>query len=909
MPGKFKLRLFTLLIAGAIPFLTGAQSPFARDLWRQYQSATQFEAKKEAFRRLSGYYHSYHVDSCILICQDFIRYAEKKHPDYVPYIKTRLANSYIRKVDYETAGKILYPLLEMAEKKQDDTLRATVLLSLSNLASAQKNIPLSIQRAAESEVIFQRLKRWRDLCASYTILGNDYRSTSTDTGMMYYQKILDIARQNNLDDVQGVTLLNMGAQFHVQGKVDQAIQYYKDAAELFQKKDDRYSLCFALLNIGHAFKKIKHWDEAIPWFDKALPICESCGNTEGIGSIYMGKVTVLKEKGDFKGALEAQEKFSDVENLLNDQIKNRNTLELEAKYQNEKKEEELNHQKNQQRYILAISFLLILLVSSFLLYQQKRLKARRKEAELLAQLEHSEAQKLRDLDKMKSTFFANISHEFRTPLTLIISPLEQMESGTFTGEPRKYYAIMRRNAQRLMNLVNQLLDLSKMESGKLQLLPTDDDLAQKLRLFAYAFESLAVKKQIHFSAELPASPLLVRLDFRRLGDVINNLLSNAFKFTKEGGNVHISAKVDHNALHLAVQDSGIGIPPDQLQHIFERFFQVSSQESADQAGTGIGLTYTKELVELQGGTIRAESTEGQGTTFRIQIPLQLQTSAPAPEKMEIIHSPENGNLPQQTIAKRETSTAPVVLVVEDHADLRTYIADQLQDKYRVVLAENGRIGLDLATEHTPDLIVTDIMMPEMNGQELTERLKNDERTSHIPVIMLTAKADQSDKIEGLTTGADAYLTKPFDARELLATINNLIELRRRLHERFSKEVRFKPAEVLETSLDDKFLHRVREAIEANMDDEQFGVENLARQVALSRSQLHRKLQALTGKGPNEIIRQMRLERAKSLLEQGAGTISEIAFRVGFNSPAYFSTCFSEQYGYPPTSLKKSEKNG
>lgn len=465
-------------------------------------------------------------------------------------------------------------------------------------------------------------------------------------------------------------------------------------------------------------------------------------------------------------------------------------------------------------------------------YYRNRQRIRRKETELALQLEKAEAEKLRELDQLKSNFFANISHEFRTPLTLILSPLRQMIDGNFKADRQKYYRIMERNGRRLLHLVNQLLDLSRLEGGRMQLAVAKGDLSAFVRAIAFSFESLAIRKQVELAINGADQPCEAWFDPDKMEKILSNLLSNAFKFTPEGGR---------------------------------------------------------------------ESQAGQGAVFAVRFPIGEQQYKAAEKVLETIPiskiSPVISNAAPAAVAIPDIKPLiskeekPMVLVEEDNADVRALIKDQLTANFEVREAGHGKEGLLQATEQIPDLIVTDLMMPEMDGVELCRRLKTDERTSHIPVIMLTAKAEREDRLEGLRTGADDYLVKPFDAEELRVRINNLIEQRRRLRERFGRDAVFKPTEVAVTPVDETFLRQVLETIEANMDEETFSVVELSQAVNMSRSQLHRKLKALTDKSPNQIIREMRLQRARELLEKGAGNASEIAFMVGFNSLAYLPVLY------------------
>ncbi|HRI22136.1 MAG TPA: ATP-binding protein, partial [Panacibacter sp.] len=383
--------------------------------------------------------------------------------------------------------------------------------------------------------------------------------------------------------------------------------------------------------------------------------------------------------------------------------------------------------------------------------------------------------------------------------------------------------------------------------------------------------------------------------------------SNAFKFTRENGSVSVDVENGDKRLRISVQDSGTGIPKEQLDKIFDRFYQVDGTEG----GTGIGLSLVKELVQLHKGQISVSSDTGRGTRFRLSIPIarefytddEIEIAGKEP-KHETVLLPSENIFEEDTPAVTDASL-PVVLIVEDNADLQIFISDILKHEFNIVIAGNGREGLQKAISIIPDLIVSDVMMPVMDGVSMTNEIKHNEKTSHIPVIMLTAKAATESKIEGLKIGADDYLIKPFDGIELIVRIQNLIDQRRKLRELFSQQViSIAPSKVAVQSQEHIFLDKVRTAIDENLDNELFGVVDLANAVNMSRSQLHRKLKALTGNGPNELIRNFRLERALELLQKNAGNITEVAFMTGFSSPAYFSKCFSERFGYAPNEVRK-----
>lgn len=536
------------------------------------------------------------------------------------------------------------------------------------------------------------------------------------------------------------------------------------------------------------------------------------------------------------------------------------------------------------------------------------------------------AEKVLELDAVKSRFFANISHEFRTPLTLILGPIKKaqeqvpaIDQELFEKKdleisiPSRHLGMMRQNAERLEQLIDQLLDLSKLESGNMKLKVSADDVIKFLRVLVFSFESIAEQNQIHFSTAFPPAPQIIYFDRDKLEKILLNLLSNAFKYTPVGGYVEVRVFLDEQRLKICVENSGNGIPCEDINRIFESFYQV---EGTEDKGTGIGLCLVKELVDLYYGQIVVKSEPGMKTVFQVSLPVSkeafdAESIVAGVQKVESIPN-ANPEFDSEVTGRennfQDLPDIPTVLVVEDNPDLRYFIEESLSPAYRTLTAKDGKEGLGIANEHIPDLIISDVMMPGMNGRELCEHIKKDEHTSHIPVILLTAKAGQSFKIQGLTSGADVYLTKPFDEKELHIHIKNLITQRENLQERFKAlagqgvKNSLKPAPVTVTSLEEKFLKRVSDIIEENMDNEFFSVEDLAKAVNFSRSQLHRKLKALTGKSPTELIREFRLTRAKELLEKRAGNVSEIAIEVGYSSLSYFTRSFKAEYGILPSEV-------
>ena len=522
--------------------------------------------------------------------------------------------------------------------------------------------------------------------------------------------------------------------------------------------------------------------------------------------------------------------------------------------------------------------------------------------------ERAEAAKVIEMDSIRTRFFANISHEFRTPLTLMLGPMKQLEENDLgKDQQEKYLRMMRRNGDRLLQLINQLLDLSKLESGKMQLQVAKTDISALSRSIAHSFESLAEQNQVNYHMHFPEENMIGYVDRDKLEKILVNLLANAFRFTPAHGSVSLLVETAENRVRFTIDDDGTGMSKQQLEKIFDRFHQVTGTEG----GTGIGLSLVKELLNLHHGQVSVKSEMGKGSSFRVSIPItkefytEKEFGEPGFTDTYSISSSAPEQQAEQDEVMENDPSLPLVLIVEDNIDLQQFISDTLRPYFQIQVAANGKAALAMAIEIVPDCIVSDVMMPEMDGIEFCNRARKEPATSHIPFILLTAKASMQSRIEGLQEGADDYLVKPFEGKELIIRIQNLIEQRKLLREKYSRQVlMLKPENIKTPSLDQQFIQQVRNQIEINLDKELFGVSELAASVHLSRSQLHRKLRSLTGQAPNELIRNFRLEKAFQLLENQSGNITEIAYQTGFSSQAYFSKCFSDKYGYGPSELKK-----
>lgn len=564
-------------------------------------------------------------------------------------------------------------------------------------------------------------------------------------------------------------------------------------------------------------------------------------------------------------------------------------------------------------------FLQLVVFSFGIAYRQRRLSLKAQEERLEAERHYVEMERIKDLDEIKTQFYTNLSHEFRTPLALITGPLDlarKSQSGAAgpISISTKTFELIERNTNRLQSLIDQLLELSKLKTGKVYLKLSQEDLIRFVRVIAHSFESISESRGLSFNTSFPEALENAFFDRDKLEKIISNLLSNAFKYTPDGGTVTLT--VDYTDTHYTIEisDTGNGIAKEEMKRIFERFYRVEGTEAK---GSGIGLALTKELVDLHNGQISVSSSIGKGTSFKVRMPYLLSLMpeyhlidakksdsgqaipGAAAEQQDPHSSAEAIALPSSST---NGSTDSLVLVVEDNQDLRQHITSILQPHFRVITAEDGVKGERLAIEHIPDVIISDIMMPQKDGYQLCNDLKSNTKTSHVPIVLLTAKAGQENKMEGLTLGADAYLIKPFNGDELLLRIKNLIDSRVKLWEHFNAKGVLVVRDVDMQSIEDQFLEQVLKTIRANVDNEFLSVGDLAKEVGFSKSQLHRKLKAICDKSPNQLIVEFRLNEAKRMLEDNAGTVSEVAYSVGYSNMSYFTKSFKEQFGVLPSKV-------
>ena len=842
---------------------------------------------------------------------------------------------------FDEAARACTEALEFFTVLGDTSWLSDINIQFGAIAKAQGRYEEAVEHYLEALALSKETDDKGRSALVYNYLGGLYKTQKQyEKALENYEMALSLVRKIDLTRGISACLTNMADTHNLLKQYDKAIQYHLEALQLKRETNDKVGEARVLNSLGIVFNNLEEYNKAEEHFEAALSLAAEIGDDWLISAIEYGLIRSAVGKGNYRESIEMAQRliknvktyadpdfelriyrslsqayseigefrnaytYSEQVNSLSDSLYNEQiittTNDLEAKYQNEQKNQEiallesekelqelqLTKRVNERNAIIALAIIMLLFAG--LLYNQYRVKQK-------ANI------KLRELDRLKSNFFANISHEFRTPLTLIKGPIERLEQNPDEKLSMGNIKMIRRNTSRVLKLVNQLLDLSRVDEGSLKLEPTEGDVYKCLRAATSSFNSHAAQRKIDYRVRIPQTDLWASFDRDKLEKIVYNLISNAFKFSEDGALISVDATFGKLGLQMSVSDSGKGIPKEKLPFIFDRFYQVDSSSTKEEEGSGIGLSLSKDLVELMDGTITVSSTMGIGTTFTVQLPLQQimtgETEASENFSHAISHVPTN----QFEFIKEDKRDVPEILLVEDNADMRYFIKDHLIKDYRVKEAINGMEGLQMAKADSPDLVLTDLMMPKLDGIEFCKRLKTDVHTSHIPVIMLTAKAGTADKLEGLETGADDYLTKPFDADELLVRTKNLIEQRKKLRELFAnKEIKIDPKRVTVTSVDQKFLEKVLELLEARSPQGDFGVPQMQEALAMSKSQLHRKLRALTNEAPGELLRNFRLKRAAQLLVQKSDTVTQVAYTVGFNDLSYFTKCFKELYGVVPS---------
>ncbi|MBL0741268.1 tetratricopeptide repeat protein [Chryseolinea lacunae] len=871
----------------------------------------------------------------------------EKHTSLLSTVYLELSIVYVRQQKLDSARATLTKSLALKRSKEDEVNTGFVYNMLGNVAKEENNFEVASEHYIRATEIFEKFHNDDGLTQSLSNIGNiQYLLGNHDKAEAYALRCADIAVRLKRQSSIAYANRLLGRIYRKQKRFDEALKKYDVALGVYQKSGERRELGETYTNVGNIYFELQKFTVALDYYAKALrikrTIPDSVGMTYDFNASadalfelnkpgkaivyfdsamlfarkkrlvslvmdgYLGKSKIYSAEKQYRLAHENYVHYTTLKDSLEKLRDEEAANELEAKYQSEKKESEINalhaenqiktlqleKQRTQRAYLVGVAVLSLLLIG--VLFNRYRIKQRM-------------AEKLKQLDSTKSRFFANISHEFRTPLTLIISPLQKYLSQPEAGLPPDDIRMMHRNATRLHVLINQLLDLSRIESGKMKLQLEELDVRRLIDTLCSVFQSQADQRGIDYLVNVNSDVAAGFVDRDKLEKIIYNLVSNAFKFTPDGGQIVVDVSMT-SVLTLSVSDNGIGIPAHHVPFIFDRFYQVDDSPTRSTEGTGIGLALAKELAEVHRGTLQLTSTEGSGSTFTLTLPiardhyqpedfLQARSEHVATNSSwyELTNAEDHPAMEEDTNEER-----PLILVAEDNSDMRSFIRNILKADYRIAEAADGVQAWEKTQAIIPDLVITDVMMPRMDGTTFCGKLKETLATSHIPVVMLTARTGQQSKLDGLQRGADDYLVKPFDVQELQVRVGNLIEQRRKLRKLYRQEFTLQPKDIVVTSVDAGFLQKIRTILENKFSDSGFGVEEFNREIGLSRMQLHRKLKALTDQSTGEFIRTFRLEKAKQYLVLKDAQVSQVAYDCGFNNVSHFSKTFKDHTGMTPS---------
>jgi signal transduction histidine kinase/DNA-binding response OmpR family regulator len=912
----------------------------------QYDSADVYYMKRLSIdKKLSN--KSGEIWTCIQISRFYNEAnAVKKSIEYLNYALREAEKNEDNNITdvYGDIGRYFFELKknnqiarEYCKKGLEKRGRDTYLyLLLSEISLYEGNDSLALKYAhlslANEKSRHGVSKAYKTFGMIYTHMG-DYRS-ATDYYKRCYENGCSSCPEITFHDAL-IAIADLYIRMHDLG---QAQMWYLKALAVAEGYNSKKEIAISRMKIGNYYRFLRQIQTAERYYAQSLSAAIAAKNIALMKSISDTLDGFYRERNDFKSAY----RYSHYSRILADSLakidRKANLADLEMKFEfdrikkeNEARralsEEEIKRQKIYLISLLIISALLctlgIVVFVSYRLKQKdnRQLKIQKEELERISE-------KLHDSDQKKLHFFTNISHEFRTPLTLILGPIEKLIAGNNgKNTTAQLLSVIRRNTLRLYHLINQLLDIRKLDAGNVRLRASEGDIAVYCESVFSTFKHLAEENAITYSFTASGDNVVGWFDRDILEKALANLLSNAFKYTPRSGRINLKVGAatgpadKYSHAEIIVSDNGKGIPDDQIKYVFDRYYQVENSNAGYNTGTGIGLAYTKELIHLHRGEIAVHSTPGGGTTFTVTIPIhesQYTTDEKtyrAPNGNDVITDDIRQKYLTSTIVPDTVDTPedsrehldndmPIMLIVEDNADLREFIKSIFIDDYVIEEAANGESGYRIATERIPDIIVSDIMMPGINGLELCHKLKNNDSTGHIPILILTAKAGDENEIEGLQTGADDYVTKPFNAEILALRVQRLIDVRNTLRKRYQNEFLLDPKQTTLTSPDDEFLRRAIRLVEENISNPKLNVEMLVKELAVSRSQLFRKLKALTNSSVSHFIRNLRLKKAAQLLQSTSYTITEVLYLSGFNSPSYFSTSFKEVYGCLPREYQK-----
>jgi len=819
---------------------------------------------------------------------------------------TALATAYSRKNEMNNA---ITHLLKVDSMHQTSSLRPDVIAaayqSLGNIYLELEEYPSAIEQFRKANRQFAKLPEGASQFYKNTtnvFLGNAYLQTEKieaadsllSNSYSYFKNAKD---QRLVAEIAGF----LGQIALKRNNPVKAETYFIESFTIHKNNDRPYEAAQGALEIAKLELSKNQPEKALSYIEQANTLNLNAENSKLRQELLFYKAQAFNQKGNYQEAYKLSNLAKKLQDSLQKVQSSEKIKEIEAVYETESKDREIQlltsqnalaeQQKKNQRNLMLGAIGITSLIGVFFYFQYRE--------------RQKTAKKLKELDTAKSTFFANISHEFRTPLSLIKGPLEdQLEQPSLKGNQRKNLLAAQRNTERLEGLVEQLLALSKLESGAMRIQVQPTNLNAFLSAQTDSFQYIAAGKNNTYSVALQTTDKLCWVDQDIIEKICLNLLGNAFKYSPDGATIYVKSKVANGQLEFSVQNTGISLSEKQQKDIFIRFYQTQTNNP----GSGIGLALTRELVHLHKGSVAVTSSEEKGVLFEVSIPIKEEKYFPE-EKLnpQLYTSAAHFTEDSTPLIETEITTpedAPLLLIIDDSREIRDYVTSIFENTYTILTAADGKEGFETAQKHIPDIIISDVMMPVTDGFELTKNCKEDTLTSHIPIVLLTAKNEMTDQLEGLGIGADAYLTKPFSSKLLKARIANLLQNRRKLQERFSQDIILTPKEIAITSADELFLERLQKVLDEQVTNSEFSASMFCEAMGVSRMQLHRKLKALTGYSTSEFIRNQRLKLAKQLIEQDKISISEVGYTVGFNDPSYFSKCFKQDFGQSPSEYLK-----
>lgn len=861
------------------------------------------------------------------------------------WILSELGTAHLREGHFTQGLGCFLAGLEIYKQLDDHKEIADLFGRLGSLYQEREDYSTALDYYQRSLAIRDSIEDTKGLASSLGDIGRIHVIHARyDTALTFLYQALRQFEQIGLRSKQAIPLYNIGFSYQQVGKIDSASIYFQSALDIAREGRSEFVVTQSLIGLGEIALEKGFTAEAGNFFHQALTVAEESGLRPEISTTAQTLYQYYKKLGDSRKALSYLELHKGLQDSLFNEANTRELVRVESDYRLKQQERDMafeqekeilqynNRLKKQQNLQYAFAggllFVLLFLLVGFRYYQLKR-RANEKltllNAEILEQKTLVETQKnrLQDLDLLKSRFFTNISHEFRTPLTVIMGMADQLRKNPVQWR-EKGTQLIQRNAQNILTLINQILDLRKLESGTLQVNWVHGNIIPFIRYITESFHSLSNSNNILLRIEILEGDIQTDYDPEKFRQILSNLLSNAIKYSTSGGQITVSVdtkgideiQTDQQIpssrgpfLSVLVRDTGKGIAPDSLSQVFDRFYQVDDVV-ARAGGTGIGLALTHELVKQLGGAIHVSSEVGKGSDFRVYLPIQQQAGTPSSHDVIPTSKVETLQIPIPLPALNSPASEVRLLLIEDNIDVVEFLSAFLQDQYQLFFAYNGQTGIEKAWEIVPDLIISDVMMPEKDGLEVCDILKNDERSSHIPIVLLTAKADVQSRIAGLRKGADAYMQKPFNQEELIAVLQNLLIIRQNLQAKYGQlgtangGTHPLSSEISEIDPEDTFLEKLRNYLEANIETPKISPDQVCKHMGMSRTNLHRKLTALTGLSLTFFIRQLRLHKAKKLLKNSSKDISEIAYTVGFADPKYFSRVFAETFQESPSEYRK-----